>query len=95
VILTSMFMPCGYYNRGDVPPTPELKQAILDTLAAQDQDKRREAFARALRYERDSALYAPLCFDPEIVVHNPRVKGFVPTLLGKPRFDGISLEAKA
>jgi peptide/nickel transport system permease protein/peptide/nickel transport system substrate-binding protein len=95
VILTSMFMPGGYYNRGDVPPTPELKQAVLDTLAAQDQGKRREAFARALRYERDSALYAPLCFDPEIVVHNPRVKGFVPTLLGKPRFDGISLEAKA
>ena len=95
VILTSMFMPGGYYNRGDVPPTPELKQAILDTLAAQDQAKRKEAFARALRFERDSALYAPLCFDPEIVVHNPRVKGFVPTLLGKPRFDGISLEAKA
>ena len=95
VILTSMFMPGGYYNRGDVPPTPELKQAILDTLSAQDQDKRKDAFARALRYERESALYAPLTFDPEIVVHNPRVKGFVPTLLGKPRFDGISLEAKA
>jgi len=95
VILTSMFMPGGYYNRGDVLPTPELKQAILDTLSAQDQDKRKEAFARALRYERESALYAPLTFDPEIVVHNPRVKGFVPTLLGKPRFDGISLEAKA
>ena len=59
------------------------------------QAKRKEAFARALRYERESALYAPLSFDPEIVVHNPRVKGFVPTALGKPRFDGISLESKA
>ena len=95
VILTSMFMQGGYYNRGDVPPSPELKQAVLDTLKFEDMAKRKEAFSRALRYERESALYAPLSFDPEIVVHGPKVKGFVPTALGKPRFDGISLESKA
>ncbi len=39
----------------------------------------------------DQALWAPLVFQSQVVAQAARVQGYAPTLLGKPRFDGVSV----
>jgi len=41
----------------------------------------------------DNALFAPLVFLPQIVVHAAKVKGYRSSMLGKPRFDDVFLSA--
>ena len=40
---------------------------------------------------REQALFAPLLFQSQVVAVIDRLQGYEPTLLGKPRFDGVSL----
>ena len=35
----------------------------------------------------------PLAFESEVVVHHTKVRGYVPNLNGKPRFDGVYLDS--
>jgi peptide/nickel transport system permease protein/peptide/nickel transport system substrate-binding protein len=59
----------------------------VDDIAA-----RKPPLAKAQRLERDAALCAPLAFEPEVVLHVPKVKGYVSNLIGKPRFDDVWLD---
>jgi peptide/nickel transport system permease protein/peptide/nickel transport system substrate-binding protein len=93
ITYASLFAPEGYYNIGGVDHSPELTGAIRDSRSSTDIAMRKEAFARAQRLERELALCVPLAFESEVVVHNPKVKGYVSNLIGKPRFDGIRLES--
>ncbi len=93
VTYASLFAPEGYYNNGGVEHSPELTRAIRDSRSSSDLAVRKQAFARAQRLERELALCVPLAFESEVVVHGPKVKGYSSNLIGKPRFDGVYLDA--
>lgn len=85
-----MFGTGAFYNAGRVG-TPELDAAIAATRHSSVQTERAAAFASLQVMVREQALFAPLLFQSQIVAFNDKLKGYEPTLLGKPRFDDISL----
>ena len=85
-----MFGTGAFYNAGRTG-TPELDAAITKTRASSDQAERARAFATVQSMVREQALFAPLAFQSQIVADTDKVHGYEPTLLGKPRFDGVSL----
>jgi ABC-type transport system substrate-binding protein len=93
ITFASLYSPEGFFNRGGAEPSKDLTQAIKDTRATTDIDLRKQAFARAARLEREFAMSLPLAFESEVVAHHVRVKGYVPNLIGKPRFDGVYLDS--
>lgn len=89
----ALFYKDAVYNAGHTEPSPELTKAIADSRSTSDTSARKDALARAEQAEREAALCAPLAFEPEVVLHTEKVKGYVPNLIGKPRFDDVYLAA--
>lgn len=85
-----MFGTGAFYNAGRTG-TPELDAAIAQTRLSSDQAERAKAFAAVQAMVREQALFAPLLFQSQIVAHTAKVLGYEPTLLGKPRCDGVSM----
>jgi ABC-type transport system substrate-binding protein len=90
----ALYSPEGFFNRGGAEPSKELTRAIKDSRSSTDINVRKEAFSRAARLEREVAMSLPLVFESEVVVHHKKVKGYVSNLIGKPRFDGVWIDAK-
>jgi ABC-type transport system substrate-binding protein len=88
-----MYSKDAYYNggRGDVPA--ELTAAIKESRSSEDTQVRRAAFATVQRLVMENAFVAPLAFQFELDAMNPKVKGFKPNLLGKPKYDDVWLQA--
>jgi ABC-type transport system substrate-binding protein len=80
----------GFTNVGRYV-NPALDKALQDGEATPDQAARKAAYATANEILIDEAFNVPLYFQKNIVVYNKRVQGFEGSLLGKPRFDGVSL----
>jgi ABC-type transport system substrate-binding protein len=87
----SIFSKDGVFNPAHIEPSSELVDAIRRSRASTDISERKAAFEDVQRIERANALFVPLGFEPEILVHNTRVKGYVGNLIGKPRFDDVYL----
>ncbi|MGQ4274634.1 ABC transporter substrate-binding protein [Terrihabitans sp. B22-R8] len=83
----------GFNNSGKVPPPPEMAAAQIESQSSTDQAARKAAFSKLERASLEHALSCELAFVPGIEVHTPGVKGYEPNLLGKPKFNGIWLEA--
>ena len=95
VTFASLYSPEGFFNRGGSEPSKELTQAIKDSRSSTDIGVRKAAFSRAARLEREVAMSLPLTFESEVVVHHKRVRGYVSNLIGKPRFEGVWIDASA
>ncbi|MCP9630225.1 ABC transporter substrate-binding protein [Rhodopseudomonas palustris] len=80
----------AYYNAGRTAD-PELSKLIQESRASEDLAKRAEVFAKIQRITVEQALSAPLAFQFELDALSSKVKGFKPNLLGKPKFENISL----
>lgn len=80
----------GFTNVGHFV-APDLDEALRDGEASQDQKARAAAYAKANKALIDDGFNIPLYFQKDRSVFDKRVKGFQPSLLGKPRFDGVSL----
>jgi ABC-type oligopeptide transport system substrate-binding subunit len=74
-------------------PVANIDELLAATHASQDIATRKAAFATLMRAEREQALFAPLCSEQVIYLFRSNVKGFVPNLMGKPKFDGVYLES--
>lgn len=70
---------------------PRIEEALLKGEAATDIKERAEAYTEINEILIEQAFNVPLYYLADIVAYNNRVKGFVPNLLAKPRFDGVSL----
>jgi peptide/nickel transport system permease protein/peptide/nickel transport system substrate-binding protein len=81
----------GFNNSGKVPPPPEMVQAQAESQSESSQDGRKRAFAKLERAALEHALSAELAFVPGIEVFTANVQGYVPNLLGKPKFTDIFL----
>jgi len=80
----------AYYNAGRTAD-PELSKLIKESRVSEDLAKRAEVFAKIQRITVENALSAPLAFQFELDALSEKVKGFKPNLLGKPKFENISL----
>lgn len=87
---TLMFSKNGYFNPSGVE-TPGLEAALAATRATAEQAGRAHAFADLQKIVMEQALLVPLVFQSQIVAHAAKVRGYRPTLLGKPRFDDVYL----
>ncbi|MBV9748449.1 MAG: peptide ABC transporter [Acetobacteraceae bacterium] len=93
VTYASVFESDAFYNEGKIEGVPGIDAAIVATRQSSDLAVRKAEFAKLERLERSGALFAPLAFAPQNVVHSPKVQGYVPNLLGKPRFDTVYLQS--
>lgn len=64
---------------------------IQESRVSEDLAKRAEVFAKIQKFTVENALSAPLAFQFELDALSAKVKGFRPNLLGKPKFENISL----
>jgi peptide/nickel transport system permease protein/peptide/nickel transport system substrate-binding protein len=80
----------AYYNAGRTAD-PELSKLIQESRVSEDLSKRAEVFAKIQKFTVENALSAPLAFQFELDALSAKVKGFKPNLLGKPKFENISL----
>ena len=83
----------GANNPGKVPPPPEMAEAIAEAQAAVSQEDRKTAFSRIEKAALEHALSCEVAFVPAIEVHSPKVGGYQPSLLGKPKFNRLYLES--
>ncbi len=85
-----LFAKEAFFNAGRVDPTGgELTKAIVESRAVDDRTQRVKAFDRVQNIVHDQDLFAPLNFEAQIIGHTNGLHGFVPNLLGKPRFDKV------
>jgi ABC-type oligopeptide transport system substrate-binding subunit len=83
----------SFYNAGKVTPVANIEELLDATRKPGDAADRVAAFHAMMRAERQGALIAPLCYEPVVYAFRNNVKGFAPTLLGKPKLDGVYFEA--
>lgn len=74
-------------------PVENMDELLAATHATEDMPTRKAAFATLMRAEREQALFAPLCSEQVVYLYRTNVKGFVPNLMGKPKFDGVYLDS--
>lgn len=70
---------------------PRIEEALLAGEAATSLEERAAAYRTINEILIEQAFNVPLYYLADIVAYNNRVQGFVPNLLAKPRFDGVSL----
>jgi peptide/nickel transport system substrate-binding protein len=88
-----MFTKDAYFNAGRAPVPAALDQALKDSRASEDIEKRKEAFQRVQRIIMENAFVCPLAFQYELVAMNKKVQGYKTNLLGKPKYDDVWLES--
>lgn len=86
-----LYLKDAYFNAGRTEASPELTQAILASRASDDLQARKQELAKVQKIVTDLALAVPLFFQFELVAHSDKVKGYEPNLLGKPKFENVSL----
>jgi len=80
----------AYYNAGR-EADPELVKLIQQSRESEDLTERAAVFAKIQRFIMENALSAPIAFQYELDALGTKVKGYVPDLLGKPKFENINL----
>ena len=87
-----MYAKDAYFNAGRVEISPELSSLLVESRASEDIETRRKVFSRIQRIVMEQAVVVPLAFQFEMTVFNhQKVKGYRPNLLGKPKYEFISL----
>ena len=87
-----MYTEDAYFNAGSVAPPEGFNDALLASRSSDDLEERKTALAQVQRLVMENALVAPLAFRQSIVASNDRVSGYQNNLLGKPKFNGVSLK---
>lgn len=89
---TLMYSKDSYFNAGRADVPAAMPEALKATRATENIEERKKAFAKVQRLVMENALVCPLAFQFELDGMTPRVKGYKPNLLGKPKYDGVWLE---
>lgn len=80
----------AYYNAGR-EADPELVKLIQQSRESEDLAERAKVFAKIQQITMGNALSAPIAFQYELDALSSKVKGYKPDLLGKPKYENISL----
>ncbi|MES1940003.1 dipeptide ABC transporter (Dipeptide-binding protein) [Salinisphaera sp. T5B8] len=82
----------SYFNAGDKAPPEGFAEALLASRSSDDLATRKEALAKVQRLVMEDALVVPLAFRESIVATNDKVQNLRNNLLGKPKFNSVSLK---
>lgn len=88
-----MYPEKAYFNAGHVAPPDGFSAALEASRSTNVQEERKKALAKVQYLVMDNGLVVPLAFREDIVAANDKVEGFKPDLLGKPKFEHVSLKA--
>ena len=83
----------SYYNPSGDMPVPNMDDLVNASRTSEDLAARKAGFAKIIETERDYALFAPICHEQIVYAMRKKIKGFEPNLLGKPKFDGVWIDA--
>lgn len=84
-----MFDPKSFINASRMWGAPELEKAMAECRTTFDLEGRKKAIGKVLKIVSDNALYVPLLLQPELDAMLPKVRGYKPNMLGKPRFEDV------
>jgi peptide/nickel transport system permease protein/peptide/nickel transport system substrate-binding protein len=85
-----MYAKDAYYNAGRAEVSPEVSALLVESRQKSSLEERRAVFSKLQRLVMEGAYSAPLGFQFEVAAAGPKIKGFKPNLLGKPKFTDIS-----
>jgi peptide/nickel transport system permease protein/peptide/nickel transport system substrate-binding protein len=88
-----LFSKDTYYNVAHDTPLANIEQLIDATRTSEDLNVRRQAFVELTKAEREVALFTPICAEQVVYAWHNKVKGFQPSFMGKPKFDGMFISA--
>jgi peptide/nickel transport system permease protein/peptide/nickel transport system substrate-binding protein len=86
-----MYAKDAYFNAGRVEVSAELSNLLVESRASDNIDTRKAVFAKIQRIVMEQALVAPLAFQYEMDAVSSKLHGFKPNLLGKPKYEFISM----
>lgn len=81
----------GAYYNASREATPELIDLIRRSRESEDLKQRAAVFDKIQQITMGEALSAPIAFQYELSALSPKTKGYQPNLLGKPKFEFVSL----
>ncbi|MFN5511472.1 MAG: peptide ABC transporter, partial [Burkholderiales bacterium] len=81
----------AYFNAGRVEVSAELQQLLQESRASENLEVRKQVFSRLQRIVMEQALVAPLAFTLEFNAIHKKVQGYKPNLLGKPKYEFLSM----
>lgn len=85
----------AFFNSGGVDVTEgNLPSAMEKARITVDEDERIQALKETQQIIYDANLVVPLDFETQLAAHTNRLEGYVPNLLGKPRFEGVSYKSE-
>lgn len=84
-----MYAKDAYYNSGRADTTPEIDALLLESREKSSMDERRAVFSKLQRLIMEGAYSVPLAFQFEVAAEGSKIAGFIPNLLGKPKFINI------
>jgi len=84
-----MYAKDAYYNAGRANTTEEINTLLVDSREKQTLEERRAVFARLQRLIMEGAYSVPLAFRFEVDAAGPKIQGYQPNLLGKPKYIDI------
>lgn len=87
-----MYSKDAYFNAGRVDHGQKLTDLLAESRVAERIEGRKLIFWQLQRIVMEQALVAPLAFQYELVAASQKVKGYKPNLLGKPKYEFISLQ---
>jgi ABC-type transport system substrate-binding protein len=86
-----MYAKEAYFNAGRVEVSKELSELLAKSRESEDIAVRKQVFSRIQRIVMEQALVVPLAFDAEMTAVTKRVVGYKPNLIGKPKYEFVSL----
>lgn len=81
----------AYFNAGRVEISSELQKLLPEARASENQEVRKQVLGRIQRLVMENAAVLPLAFQSELTVVTKKVQGYKPNLLGKPKYEFLSL----
>ncbi|MFT3778438.1 MAG: ABC transporter substrate-binding protein [Ottowia sp.] len=85
-----MYAKDAYYNAGRADTTPQINALLAESRQKTALEERRQIFAKLQRLVMEQAYSVPLAFQFEVDAAGPKIKGYKPDLLGKPKFIDIA-----
>jgi peptide/nickel transport system permease protein/peptide/nickel transport system substrate-binding protein len=85
-----LYSNASFFNPGKTT-SPEIEELIVESAASDEIEQRAEVFKELNALVVEEALEVGLFFRPGMDAHSASVQNYTPSILGKPRFDGVRL----